>query len=254
MSWQNKISTAIEDRDYKDAKGFIQVNNYKSLPEGARNIDSIIIHITGWIATTESGAVNRFLNQASNASAHYIVNREGEVLQMVRHKDIAKHAGGGVNKTSIGIEHVNQWHGAKEGYEAKYEHPTGTQYIASAKLVSWLCKKYSIPVKHVPSPEGAGIKGHAEANPNTNHKNCPNPAWNWEGYIKLVKLVSKPESCRELETRAAHANYTKLVNDGVIGVFTEGNDTERWDAAKKWKGAGSPSIKGKRVECWLTKF
>lgn len=207
MSWRDKVSTTLEDRDYKEAYGFIQVNNYKSLPEGERDINSIVIHITGWIATTESGAVNRFLNKESNASAHYVVNREGEVLQMVRHKNIAKHVGSRINKTSIGIEHVNQWHGAKEGYEAKYEYPTGSQYIASAKLVSWLCQKYDIPMEHVPSPEGSGIKGHAEANPNTTHKNCPNPAWNWEGYIKLVKLVSNQGLGSELETKVSYADY-----------------------------------------------
>ncbi len=131
MSWRDRVSTEPVDRDYPDAIGFIQANNYKIPSEGTREIDSIVIHITGGPATTESSAVNHFLDNTSNASAHYIVNRQGEVIQMVRDKDIAFHARS-ANKTSIGIEHVNRWNS-----EAK-EYPTDEQYTASAKLVNWL--------------------------------------------------------------------------------------------------------------------
>lgn len=72
MSWRDRVSTNLADRDYPNAKGFIQVNNYR-IPQGStRDIDSVVIHITGGPATTESSAVNHFLNENSNASAHYM--------------------------------------------------------------------------------------------------------------------------------------------------------------------------------------
>jgi len=68
-------------------------------------------------------------------AAHYIVGRDGTVVQCVRHKDIAYHAGP-ANEWTIGIEH-----NTRSGKDKKL---TAAQYLKSAELVLWLCSKLGI--------------------------------------------------------------------------------------------------------------
>ena len=78
----------------------------------AVKVNGIVLHITeGGAVKAEITARNAFggprywqnghwMEQAS----HYIVGRDGAIVQTVRHKDAAIHAGG-VNWTTIGVEH-----------------------------------------------------------------------------------------------------------------------------------------------------
>ncbi|MBU6955804.1 N-acetylmuramoyl-L-alanine amidase [Hahella sp. HN01] len=154
------------------------------IPPGRRNIRYVIIHITGGPALTERNALNTF--RAGPASAHYVVNREGRVVQTVREAHIANHVDNihsQTNRESIGIEHVNPWDPNPRTY------PTDAQYMASARLVAWLCHRYGIPVRHETAPHTAGIRGHIEEAPHSGHRTCPNPAWNWDLYIDLVRSI-----------------------------------------------------------------
>lgn len=63
-------------------------------------IKAIVLHITG---SASSSAINTFLNPASQASAHYLVKEDGEVVQMVKESDRAWHAGRVVSPTWKGI-------------------------------------------------------------------------------------------------------------------------------------------------------
>jgi len=74
--------------------------------------DSIIIHYTA--TATARQAVNTLINPRVKASAHLVVGRDGEIIQLVDFNTIAWHAGessyngrDGFNKFSIGIEVVN---------------------------------------------------------------------------------------------------------------------------------------------------
>jgi len=80
---------------------------------GGARITAIVLHAT---AGLEPGPEQWFRDARSHVSAHYIVNRDGSVVQMVREADTAWHAGevtqdsryaGGVNPNhwTIGIEH-----------------------------------------------------------------------------------------------------------------------------------------------------
>jgi len=80
---------------------------------GGARITAIVLHAT---AGLEPGPEQWFRDARSHVSAHYIVNRDGSVVQMVREGDTAWHAGevtqdsryaGGVNPNhwTIGIEH-----------------------------------------------------------------------------------------------------------------------------------------------------
>ena len=103
---------------------------------------------------------------------------------MVREQHIANHVdniNSRTNRESIGIEHVNTW------MRGNQQHPTDTQYRASAGLVAWLCRRYNIPPQHATQRHTPGIRGHIEEQPNSGHTSCPNPAWDWDRYISLVQ-------------------------------------------------------------------
>ncbi|MBD1844532.1 N-acetylmuramoyl-L-alanine amidase [Cyanobacteria bacterium FACHB-63] len=143
-------------------------SNYRVSPT-ARTINRIIIHITDGGANI-AGPISWFKNPSARVSAHYIVGQDGEVVQMVPHNDVAWHAGS-ANGDSIGIEHVANTRGLN---------PTEAEYCASAALVNWLCQQYSIPM------DRTHILGHAEADPHTSHRSCPNAVWNWDYFMGLV--------------------------------------------------------------------
>ena len=87
-----------------------------------------------------AGPIGHFQKPGLQASAHYIVGRDGQVVQMVRHRDIAWHATS-ANSTSIGIEHC-----ARSPRELGRDDPglpvTPAQYQASARLVRFLCQQH----------------------------------------------------------------------------------------------------------------
>lgn len=177
--------------DYPHTGFFIESPNHWPRPSDV-GIEQVVIHITGGPAMTESSAINRFLvtrnrdGDPQRVSAHYIVNRQGLVVQMVRDNQIANHIRNRnyyVSQHSIGIEHVNPWNAGNR------MQPTTDQYLASAGLVVWLCFQHNIPFVHNPDPRAAGIKGHNEGDPRTGHSTCPTPAWDWDRYMSLLGEV-----------------------------------------------------------------
>lgn len=79
------------------------------LPPG--DISAIVIHYTG--SMNIEGTISWFKNKEAKVSAHYVIGRDGRVVQMVKEEDIAWHAGRSildgvpnVNYFSIGIELV----------------------------------------------------------------------------------------------------------------------------------------------------
>jgi N-acetylmuramoyl-L-alanine amidase len=77
-------------------------------------INAIILHFTA--SATLTGTVKWFQNERARVSAHYVIGRYGDVVQMVDDEEKAWHAGGEtsslkgdprVNSMSIGIEMVN---------------------------------------------------------------------------------------------------------------------------------------------------
>jgi len=115
--------------------------NYWQGRDGHR-ITGIVLHAT---AGLEPGPVEWFQSTASQVSAHYIVNRDGSVIQTVREVDSAWHAGevtstsrfyGGVNpnRATIGIEHER---------DASNSSPlTPAQLYASLALVRSIVRRH----------------------------------------------------------------------------------------------------------------
>ena len=127
-------------------KEFIQSPNYSS--RAGAGIDTVVVHYT--TAGTAGSTINWFLNSASKVSAHYIIDKNGDIYQMVNDSDKAWHASH-ANRTSIGIEHV-----AKEG-----DRLTEAQEKSSIHLIKWLMTEYKISKEN--------IKAHKEIS----STNCP---------------------------------------------------------------------------------
>ncbi len=94
--------------------------NWNERPDGAV-INTVIIHYTGM--QTGQAALERLCNKESEVSAHYLIEENGIVHQLVNEEKRAWHAGvshwrgcDNLNHNSIGIELVNPGH--EFGYRA----------------------------------------------------------------------------------------------------------------------------------------
>lgn len=131
-------------------KEFIESPNHSSR-NGAR-IDMIVVHCTE--ASLQS-TLGTFQNPGGRqVSAHYVIDRNGDIYQMVRDSDRANHCKG-ANENSIGIEHV--------GTEQQALAPA--QSDASASLLRWLTEQYDVPRRR--------IFGHDFAPGYTGDTSCP---------------------------------------------------------------------------------
>ena len=151
--------------------------NFTKSHRHPESIDRIVVHVTEgafW------GSVRWLQSPRAHASSHYIVARNGRIVQLVHLSDIAWHAGNWkVNSHSVGIEHEGYTHGS-EGF-------TAAQYQSSARLAAWIARRSLMPIdrKHiighaqVPGPRG-GLGG-------SSHHTDPGPHWNWTRYIQLVR-------------------------------------------------------------------
>src|SRR5581483_4872257 len=111
-------------------KQFIQSPNC-SCRNGAK-IDKIVLHCTeGSLAS----ALAEFQKpDGRQVSAHYMIDRNGDIYQMVSDSDRSNHCMG-ANQNSIGIEHVG----------TETDSLTAPQAAASAALIRWLLQQYHIP-------------------------------------------------------------------------------------------------------------
>jgi hypothetical protein len=102
------------------------------------DIDHIVIHYT--TSRNIEGSITHFKTGTPRTSAHYIIGRDGELVQMVNDSHRAWHAGNSaMNARSIGIEHV-----ARLGDEI-----TADQAETSDKLIRWLMAEYAVPKANV---------------------------------------------------------------------------------------------------------
>jgi hypothetical protein len=182
---------------------------------------SIIIHKTacnGFCSATN--VANSFHNDTKDhKSAHFIVGRDGSVIQVVR----LRHGAGAnccvqpgydpywdpyltkyvnLNRCTISIEHED-W--SADNSQAM----TQAQIDASFALVTWLCQKFSIPVGH--------IKTHASQRPGDRAR-CPGPTY------PLSELLAHIQGGDHL---AGLANFP-LVNQRTIVTF-DGRPSENED-------------------------
>jgi N-acetylmuramoyl-L-alanine amidase len=129
------------------AYAYVLSPNCDNRPPDAE-INCIVLHAT--VEPTTEGTMGIFLDPARRVSAHFVVGRDGRVVQMVPVEKRAWHAGpsvlegvGSVNDYSVGIEIVNLNDG-KDPY-------TPEQMEAVAGLIRFVRSHYTIPDSRIVS-------------------------------------------------------------------------------------------------------
>lgn len=151
---------------------FIPSPNFSARKE---KITAVVIHYTA--SLNIQGTLSWFLNKSSQVSAHYVIGRDGRVVQMVKDEDVAWHAGksslegkSGVNAFSIGIELVAT-------FDSGFTEP---QMHALEQLVLEIVLRYDISL--------ARVVGHADIAPG--RKTDPGPLFDWarvRSYLQEAK-------------------------------------------------------------------
>ena len=138
-----------------------------------RDIKAIVIHYTGMQSKIVS--VKRLMNFKHKVSCHYLIDRMGKTLKMVKDNKVAWHAGkskwknlNNLNEHSIGIELVNK------GHEFGYQHFTKKQITELINLCRILKKKYKI--------KNSNIVGHSDIAPL--RKKDPGEKFPWQKLYK----------------------------------------------------------------------
>ena len=154
--------------------------NFTKAHRTVQSLDKIVVHVTEgsfW------GSVRWLKSPRAHASSHYVVARNGKIVQLVHLSDIAWHAGHwGTNEQSVGIEH--------EGFTYGPGGFTDAQYRASARLAAWIARRSLMPIDrrhllgHRDVPDGRGGRG------GSSHHTDPGPRWNWSRYLRLVRLYA----------------------------------------------------------------
>lgn len=208
VSEEQSYSMAFVESEYPLASRFAPAPPQKYTPKAERQINQIVIHITDSSAKATTNGMIRWLQRTgkdtAKVSAHYVIGRDGEVVQMVKHKDKAWHAHH-ANSDSIGIEHIANTTDAP---------PTESQYCASAAVVRWLAETYGIPL------DRQHILGHAEADPKTKHKDCPNAVWDWDYYMDMVisgTCYPRSDSQQSRDFSQSHT-YTAALSQQSLNV------------------------------------
>ena len=143
--------------------------NHSKKKRGKNLIKFVIIHYTGMQSEIES--IRRLKSPSHKVSCHYLINRKGEIIQMVRDYYVAWHAGKSrwkkyvnLNNNSIGIELVNK------GHKYGYQNFTYKQINSLIKLCNKLKKKYLIKKEN--------FLGHSDIAPL--RKNDPGEKFPWK--------------------------------------------------------------------------
>ena len=118
---------------------YLKSPNYHTCKK-VRSIRSVVIHYTGMRSL--QSAVERLMSKKHEVSSHYLISRNGKVLQLVKDNNIAWHAGvsnwfsfKNLNKNSIGIELENK------GHQYGYQDFPSKQITELIKILKILKKK-----------------------------------------------------------------------------------------------------------------
>jgi N-acetylmuramoyl-L-alanine amidase len=120
-------------------------------------------------------AVERLLSKKYEVSSHYLISRNGKIIQLVKDNNIAWHAGisnwfkyKNLNKNSIGIELENKGH--RYGYQTF----PSKQIVQLIKILKILKRKFKI--------KNINITGHSDIAPN--RKIDPGEKFPWKKLYK----------------------------------------------------------------------
>ena len=200
----------------------------------AKTITGIVIHDT---EGRFIGSIRTLQNPRTDGSAHFVVSRQGQIVQLVPVTDVAWHSGNGYwNLHSIGIEH--------EGWAGRRAY-TEVEYRASAELVAYLAHRWGVPL------DRRHIIGHAEV-PNPNHRGWfggvsghtdPGPYWNWGHYMHLVRYYTAhrvlPHFVKQMTLRSTPAPPPPTPSRATVDRGAKVHGDALWwsgiDAGTRWR-------------------
>jgi len=143
--------------------------NHDERPEN-QPVDILILHYTGM--KTAQDAIDRLRDPQAKVSAHYVVDEDGTITQLVPEHRRAWHAGVSfwrgaehLNSRSIGIEIVNP------GHEWGYRDFPALQMAAVCDLCLHILSRHPIPPRN--------IIGHSDVAPD--RKEDPGEKFDWPG-------------------------------------------------------------------------
>ncbi len=180
-------------------------------------IDTLVLHYTGM--KTAQAALDRLCDPGAEVSAHYVVEEDGTIWNLVPEALRAWHAGDsfwrgrrGLNDVSIGIEIVNP------GHEFGYRPFPLLQMVA----VTDLCLE--IMSRHPISPRN--VVGHSDIAPS--RKQDPGEKFDWEGLAQngvglwpmvpdrgITHVLRDAGSLRDVRTALARIGYDVAPEGGI---------------------------------------
>ena len=182
-------------------------------------IDMLVLHYTGM--TSAAAALDRLCDPAARVSAHYVVEEEGTVWQLVPERCRAWHAGRSywqgereLNAVSIGVEIVNPGH--EWGYRAFPE----TQMAAVERLCRDLLSRHAIPPDRV--------VGHSDIAPD--RKTDPGELFDWPRLARAgIGLWPRPHRLPEADAGRidAAARVRAIADLTAIGYGVDATALER---------------------------
>lgn len=180
------------------------------------NIDMIVIHYTDTKDIFESLSILQ--NPANEVSAHYLIDEDGTIYQLVDEEKRAWHAGisywdgeTDINSLSIGIELQNAGH--TNGYT---EFPK-EQMVALTELCQDIIKRHNIPQYR--------ILGHSDVAPD--RKQDPGSLFDWQqlaedgvgiwAYLEyLQESKASPQTSQSLKEQFTKFGYNPAIDEEII--------------------------------------
>jgi len=151
--------------------------NERKLP-----VSMVVLHYTGM--RTAADALERMCSPAAEVSAHYMIDEDGTVTQLVEEDKRAWHAGRSfwrgitdVNSASVGIELANP------GHEFGYRPFPEAQIDALLPLLADIVKRHKVP--------RANVVGHSDVAPA--RKTDPGELFPWERLARLRLALPVPK-------------------------------------------------------------
>jgi len=178
--------------------------NHDARPDGGA-VEILLLHYTGM----ESGAaaLARLCDPEAKVSAHYVVEEDGRIFQLVPETRRAWHAGvaewqgaGDINARSVGIEIVNP------GHEFGYRTFPADQMAAVKLLCLDVLTRHPIPA--------AGVLGHSDVAPL--RKLDPGELFDWRG-LAAAGVGLWPESGSAAVLESAVAKALQRIGYGYTG-------------------------------------
>jgi len=165
----------------------LEISAHPSPNFGARtagtDVDMVVLHYTGM--KSAKGALERLCNPGAEVSAHYLIDEDGTIYQLVQETDRAWHAGvshwqgaTNINDRSIGVEIVNP------GHELGYRPFPEVQMTSVEMLLAEILARHDLPPDRV--------VGHSDIAPE--RKRDPGELFDWKRLADKDLSVWPPES------------------------------------------------------------